>query len=56
MRIARSVYLGFLFGNMPPTPAFSPVFPETAPCIAPFAALLAKLPASGTKLGFDVVP
>ena len=39
MRITRSVYLGFLFGKMPPTPVLSPVIPETAPCIAPFAAL-----------------
>jgi hypothetical protein len=50
------IYLGFLFGNSPPTPAWPPVFPETAPVIAPFAALPAKLPTSGTKLGFDVVP
>jgi hypothetical protein len=46
-------YLGFLFGKMPPAAVLSPV---TDLCIAPFAALPAKLPTSGVKLGFAVVP
>lgn len=51
-----TTYLGFLFGKMPPIPVLSPTFSETDLCIAPFAALPAKLPTSGIKLGFDVVP
>jgi hypothetical protein len=43
-------YLGFFFARMPP------VFPETDFCSAPFAALPATLPTSGTKVGFAVVP
>jgi hypothetical protein len=46
-------YLGFLFAKMPPVPVLPPV---TDLCIAPFAALPAKLPTSGIKLGFAVVP
>jgi hypothetical protein len=43
-------YLVLLFGKM------LPVFSETDPCMAPFAALPAKLPMSASKLGLDAVP
>ena len=54
-RDVRSPYFGFFLGKIPAAPV-PPVLPETDCCIAPFAALAAIPPTSGTKLGLDVVP